>query len=299
MSTIQDRPNPPRPREEEDPFRYGWRTVCRTGPDGRVEFEQIPLTLDDLLHPEEDDFVVQDPSHLSDCMYLVAVLGSRLADDPMAAVRSDCRVSWDASVGVEPMCPDIGVFFDAHLQEDRATFDVSRERARQVLALEITSPSTRTIDFGPKKELYHRVGFEHYAIVDERMRRGERTLQIHAFRAGPDGFEPMPLDDQGRVWLEPLDLWLGTSGDRVACFDGATGAEIGDYAQVNRARIEAEDRAEQEAVTRAEAEDRAAREAASRAEAEARADLESRARSEAEDRIRELEAELRRLRGES
>ena len=32
---------------EEDPFRYGWRYVEKKGSNGRVEFEQIPLTLED------------------------------------------------------------------------------------------------------------------------------------------------------------------------------------------------------------------------------------------------------------
>jgi len=108
-------------------------------------------------------------------------------------------------------------------------------------------------------------------IVDARERQDVRTLKIHGFRAGRERFEPLPLDDRGRLWLEPLGVWLGVSGERVACFDGATGAEIGDYARVNQARIEAEARAD-EAETRA---------------------------TEAEARVRELEAELRRLHGEA
>jgi len=88
-------------------------------------------------------------------------------------------------------------------------------------------------------------------------------------------------DEKGRVWLEPVGLWLGvktnpdTGGDCVALIDPATGLEIGDYTAIRRAREEAQARA-------AEAETRA-----SHAEARATA---------AEERVRQLEADLIRLR---
>ena len=34
-----------------DPYRYGWRYVCRPGANGRKVWEQVPLTLEDVLHP--------------------------------------------------------------------------------------------------------------------------------------------------------------------------------------------------------------------------------------------------------
>jgi hypothetical protein len=36
-------------------FEYGWRDVPRTLPNGRVEWEQIPLTLEDVLHLQYGD----------------------------------------------------------------------------------------------------------------------------------------------------------------------------------------------------------------------------------------------------
>ncbi|CAA9565825.1 MAG: hypothetical protein AVDCRST_MAG18-1473 [uncultured Thermomicrobiales bacterium] len=34
-----------------DPFRYGWRYRQSFGADGPLVIEQIPLTVEDLLHP--------------------------------------------------------------------------------------------------------------------------------------------------------------------------------------------------------------------------------------------------------
>jgi hypothetical protein len=90
-------------------------------------------------------------------------------------------------------------------------------------------------------------------------------LKFVRYQLGAQGYEQQPLDEQGRAWLEPVGLWLGvkvdpqTGGDRVALFDPATGEEIGDYTSQRRARAEAETRA-----------------------------------AAAEQRIRQLEAELRR-----
>jgi hypothetical protein len=38
-----------------DPFFYGFRYVPRPRPDGGSDLEMVPLTLEDILHPQEDD----------------------------------------------------------------------------------------------------------------------------------------------------------------------------------------------------------------------------------------------------
>jgi hypothetical protein len=55
MKDVQPQELVPTP---EDPFPYGWRyvTIQRNGEE---ELLQVPLTLDDVLHPEEEDFVIQ------------------------------------------------------------------------------------------------------------------------------------------------------------------------------------------------------------------------------------------------
>ena len=108
------------------------------------------------------------------------------------------------------------------------------------------------------------------------------------------------FDEQGRQLGDYADLVTQVieSEERVA----EALAEAKAQAQ---AWIRAEARAEAEAQARAAAEEQARREAAraeaeaqARAAAEARAEAEAQARAEAEARLRALEAELRRLRGE-
>ena len=55
-------PAPPEP-QGEDPFRYGWRTVRRPGPNGQEVWEDVPLTLEDVLHPQEGDTISERRRH--------------------------------------------------------------------------------------------------------------------------------------------------------------------------------------------------------------------------------------------
>jgi len=334
----------PAPLPEEDPFRYGWRYVRRPTPDDPDHLEPVPLTLEDVLHPEVGDFIVHSDRHETDRMYLTAVLRARLEAHGRAIVLSDVRVAWDVP-DLRPHGPDVMVIPGLRERRDWSTFDVAEAGVRPALMIEITSPETRENDVVWKVAHYARAGVAQYVIVDNVGRRGERQLRFLDYRLVGDTYRLQPPDERGWVYLELADLWVGVEGDHVVCY-ADDGTAFGDYATVVQQAAEAEARARQEAAARAEAEARARaaeeqaqreataraeaevlariaaeqaqREAAARAEAEAQARREAAARAEAEAlaraaaeqaqreaaaraelaaRLRELEAELRRLRG--
>jgi hypothetical protein len=295
MSTVSNSGPLRRPPDDSDPFRLGWRYVKIRRPDGTDGYEQVPLTEEDVLFPEEDDFIVQTDYHWIDMGYLWAVFRARLAAQLDALVLSDCRVDWNIP-GVRPLGPDVAVFFGVGPRHgDIATFDLAAEGARPVLVIEITSPATRDNDLGIKVDFYHRAGVPLYVIADAtEAPGGGRRLELIAYRYTRAGYRRVKPDARGRIALGPLGLLVGvvrdagTDCDRLACYDAETGEEVGDYTAVRQAlAAEAAGRAEAEAG-RAEAE-------AGRAEAEARATAEADARARAEARIRELEEALRRL----
>jgi colicin import membrane protein len=153
-SQIQkSRPAPPEP----DPYRYGWRYVETTRPDGTEIIDQVPLTAEDVLHPEVDDFIVQNTPHSVDRDYLYDVYTARLSEIPTAVVLGDCRVDWNIP-GVRPLGPDIAVFLGVKRSrsEQWDTFDVAAEGAKPALVVEITSRSTRENDLGIKVDYHHR-----------------------------------------------------------------------------------------------------------------------------------------------
>jgi Uma2 family endonuclease len=320
--------------------------VPRPTPDNPYHLEQIPLTLDDVLHPEVGDFIVHSDRHETDRMYLTAVLRARLEPSRRAIVLSDVRIAWDLP-DLRAHGPDVMVIPGVRKRRNWSTFEVAVERARPALIIEIVSPDARENDVVIKVEQYARAGVAQYVIVDDTGRGGVRRLRLLDYRLEGTAYRLQEPDAEGRVHLAIADVWLGIRRDHVVCYDAA-GREIGDYVTVVRqaakaearakqaatrakeaaararqeaaARAEAEERARQEAAARAEAEERARQEAAARTEAEERArqeaaarteaeerarqeaqarEVESRARAEAEARLRELEQELRRLRGDA
>ncbi len=269
------------PRQEVDPYRYGWRYVHSPQPDGTTVVEQLPLTLEDVLHPEEGDHGTHSRDHERFRVYLVNALEAQLARRPGAVVLNDVRVKWDVA-GLRPHGPDIAVVFDVREQRNWNTFDVAEEGVRPALIIEITSPETRILDLYEKVEEYDQAGVPLYIIVDTYTRRGAIPRRLWGYRRTVSGYAALPPDERGWIWLEPVGVWIGMQDDRVECYD-QDGQMIGDYVSIDAARANAEARA-------AEAEARALVEARARAEAEARAVM-------AEARLHELEAELRRLRG--
>jgi Uma2 family endonuclease len=261
MSTVADPRNQATTPEVADPFRYGWRDLTRQRPDGSWYVERTPLTLEDVLHPQMGDVLVE--SYLHDLIrdYLADVFRAWLAGVPGALVLTDCGVYW-GHPELRHHSPDVCVILGVReMREEWASFDVADQGVRPVLIIEIVSPHTRENDVATKLEQYHRARVPRYVIVDREQEGG--PVRLLGYEYTPTGYLAMPADAQGRLWLEAVGVWISARGNRVVCYDGATGAEIGDYTAVSRALAEEK--------TRAEA---------------------------AELRLRELEAEIRRLRGE-
>jgi hypothetical protein len=125
MSTVSRSGPPRRPPDEANPFRLGWRFVKVRRPDGTEVDEQVPLTEEDVLFPEEGDFIAQTDYHSIDMNYLWAVFRARLAAQLDALVLGDCRVNWNIP-GVRPLGPDVAVFFGVGPRHgDIGTFDVA------------------------------------------------------------------------------------------------------------------------------------------------------------------------------
>jgi hypothetical protein len=137
-----------------------------------------------------------------------------------------------------------------------------------MLIIEITSPETASIARSNKLEEYDLAGVPLYVVVDAVQLRKEPTLRLLAYTQTPTGYHVLPPNEHGWIWLAPARTWLGVTNQELVCYD-ADEKPLGDYRALAEALA---------AATRI------------RAEAERRADA-------AEAHIRDLEAELQRLRG--
>lgn len=250
----------PSDTSQTEPFRYGWRYVQQVGDDGAITVEQLPLTLEDVLHPEENDQVTHSDAHQRRRRYLCNVFEARFASDPHMVVLDDVRVKWDAP-DLKPQGPDIMVIGGVRERKNWSTFDVAAEGVRPTLIIEITSPETRVLDLTFKLDEYDLAGVPLYVIVDTVQRRGQEVLRLLGYRQTEAAYEVLSPDAQGRLSLAPLGIALGVRDNELVCYDEA-GNVLGDYVALDAARAAAEQRAEA-----------------------------------AEERLRALEAELRQLRG--
>jgi Uma2 family endonuclease len=217
-------------------------------PDGTEGFDQVPLTLVDVLHPEPGDTIPEGNAHDDDLSYLKSLFTVQLRDDPTAVVLSRCLVDFNIP-GVKRLAPDIAVFLGVRRHIGWSSFDVAEEGARTALVVEVTSPETRSNDIEIKLDYYHRANVPWYVIADvSRGEDDERQIELFLYRWAPGGYERVEPDESGRVWLEPVRLWLGQMRDRrdgymvLACFDPGTGKAIGDYTAISSALAESRKR---------------------------------------------------------
>ncbi len=322
---------PPPAAPQTNPFRYGWRFVRAPQADGGEELTQVPLTLEDVLHPREGDVIPQTSLHEMECTYLAGVFRSRPIRPPFARVTNDLLIDWGVE-DVRDHSPDVAVFAGLREEPDltEGTFHLADSGGRCLLVVENVSPSTRVNDVVAKFAEYRLVGVPLYVVIDQEREGGPRSLL--GYRLTPDGYVAAPLNAEGRLPLRPLGLHLGLRDGRVTCHDAATGAELGDYAQLARAleameqqrqenekameeavlrahkaergivgeqkaRAEAERVATEQAKARKKAERVAKEQVKAREKAERVASEETKARMRAEDRIRELEEALGRRQG--
>src|SRR5262249_47479510 len=129
-------PSPARKTPPRQEFRYGWRYVKRLLPDGTEDLEQVPLTLEDVLHPQEGDVIPEKPLHRLDCDYLAQIFRSRERRIPRGLVLVDCLVNWDVP-GVRDHSPDLSAFADVKKRPplEIGTFLLGPSNGRCVLAL--------------------------------------------------------------------------------------------------------------------------------------------------------------------
>ncbi|MGB9751406.1 Uma2 family endonuclease [Roseiflexus castenholzii] len=277
---------------ETGPF-YGWRFIRRELPDGMIEWAQVPLTYEDVLHPEEGDQVTHSSLHQRRWHYLREVFERQVANDPTAVVLDDVRIEWDVP-DLKPHSPDLMVIFGVKERKNWSTFRVAEEGVRPALIVEITSPETRGHDVMTKVDHYEMAGVPLYVIVDGIERRGQLGVRLIGYTLTPEGYRMLAPDDQGRLWLAPVRVWLGVRDGDIICYDEA-GNPLGDHLALAQA-LQEEERARRAAEAHAAEEERARRAAEARAAEEERARRAAEARAvEAESRIRQLEAALRRM----
>jgi Uma2 family endonuclease len=234
--------------EPDNPFPYGWRYVIKNGANSSVEFEQIPLTLADVLHPKEGDVIPETPRHEKERRYLTDVLETRRSRRKGYHVFSDQLVDWGIP-GRKPIAPDVTAFDRLRSEPDatQGIFRIRKHGGRCLLAVEIVSPETRSLDVGPKLKAYHQARVAIYVIVD--WLGTDHPRKLTGYRYQRDRYARMRLDQEGCLRIASLGIRLGLRDEWLVCYDDISGKKLGDYDEVNQ-RLQAAQQALQAAEDR-------------------------------------------------
>ena len=114
---------------------------------------QVPLTHEDVLHPQEEDFIVQTDAHDCDCYYLKSALERKFAGRDDVEVLNDVRVDWQVE-GIKPHGPDLSIFANVpkSWKRETGTLLVKTVGDQPMMVIEVTSPSTRLLRSGRKSD---------------------------------------------------------------------------------------------------------------------------------------------------
>ncbi|MYE54492.1 MAG: Uma2 family endonuclease [Chloroflexi bacterium] len=242
------------------------------------------------------DFPPRDD--MQNWFYLHAsAVGSALAIHlPSAIVVSEVPVTPSQPRGDDVRIPDLKVVYDCDLAllREQNGYVIDSQGKAPDFVLEVASPTTGKADYTNKRDDYERFGVGEYWRFDPS--DGEyHDVALAGDRLVDGVYEPIEIEELGegrlRGYSEALGLYVCWEDGMLRFFDPVSESYL-------RSHKEDVDRVDEERAGRMAAEHRAGT-AEARAEEErvGRMAAEHRAGT-AEARVSELEAELRRLRGE-
>jgi len=236
----------------------GWRTEEIVQPDGSTLFEQIPLTSEEFLHPEEGYHWPNSTFHDRIAGDIKDILTRRYANDPTTAVFRDLIVRWGIA-DFRDHCPDTCVVFGIQNKEQvRTEFLVNSEGARPSLIVEVVSPRYRKEDREIKVQQYARAGIREYIIFDRRRQGGQMLDEVLGYRLMDGTYVPITPDEEERIMCETVGLWMGLHDGEVVMVDAQTQERLLRSTELDQWAIQAQEQASQAEQRATQAEQRVA-----------------------------------------
>jgi Uma2 family endonuclease len=256
-----------------------------------------PVTVD---YPSSDGKPVGESDvHITALIYARGALRNYFRDRRDVYVAGNLLLYYEEGTRAAMVVPDVFVVLGA-ANRDRETYRLWEEPKAPDFVLEVTSRTTRREDQGRKRVLYRRLGVTEYLQYDPTGDYLHPELQGLRLVAGE--YEPMPgralADGTLVVSSAVLGLELRASGRGLRVHDPVRGKDLDSWEESHAARERAEQeqqQAEQERQREQQARERAEQGWQREQQARQRAERE---RQAAEARLAELEALLRRQRGD-
>lgn len=229
---------------DDDNFFYGWRIVSETRPDGRTLYRELPLTSGDFLDPQIGDHFVQNSLHNWLVSMLFVILHNYYLNDPSTGVFCDLKMEWSIP-GLKEPAPDLAVVpHIRHKEATRSSLDVIAEQTRPCLIVEVVSPRYPGDDTD-KVAIYQQAGIAEYIIIDPHSDKEAAPFTLQGYRLAGGLYQKMRPDAEGRLLSKTTGIYFGLSESRrrVILTEAATGTRLLTPAEESTARRAAESQA--------------------------------------------------------
>ncbi len=204
----------------------GWRFADITQPDGTLTRQQVPLTSEEFLHPQDDFYLPNSTFHDNVAGHAKDILTRRYANDPTTGVFRDLLIEWDIQ-GQGDLCPDTFVAFGiSNKEQNRSKFIVANEGVRPTFVLEVVSPRYRKEDRETKVVEYARTRVLEYVIIDRRSQRGQVIEEVLGYRLVESLYQPIAPDSEGRIRCDTVGLLISLQESRLIIEDVNTGERL-------------------------------------------------------------------------
>jgi len=283
-------------KPQVDEFPYGWRYKKETLASGEEIYCQIPLTAEDFLDPQLGDVMPQNEKHYQDSVDIFDIFQVRYLNDETIGVFGDMKMLWRIPDLKEP-APDVAIVPNIQNKTtSRSSFDVVEEATRPCLVIEIISPNYPGDDTH-KVLIYEHARIKEYIIIDPHSSAKKPYYELFGYRLKGKKYRPIKPNKQGCLLSETTQVLFGTTNEKqeLILTDASTGQELLNNLKREKARIDAERRAKEEAEARRKEAEGRRKEAEGRQKAEARVQKEAEARRKVEAQMQALQQQLREL----
>ena len=213
---------------------YRWRRVKHL--DGSIESIQVPLTAEDFLNPQEGDVMPGNSFHNRVMGDVYQMLLAYFRNHPILTVFFDMIVNWGIP-GLKNPAPDIVVIPHVHHPEKpRSTFFVKREKTKPILVIEVVSPDYRREDLVDKVDIYEQAGVLEYIILEQREQGGKPVDLLTGYRLINERYRPIFLEDDGRMHLQTIGLYIRFESGKVVFEEVATGRRLQNVVELDELR---------------------------------------------------------------
>ncbi len=193
----------------------------------------------EVEYPESDGEPMGETDLHRDLMIRLIELFKERYRDQHVYVSGNLLLYYEEGVPYKHVSPDAFVVLDKDPGR-RRVYKTWEEGAPNVV-FEVTSSSTKRRDEGVKPQVYAAIGVREYFLFDPTSDYLLPPLQ--GFRLDGDAYEPIPLNEDGRLDCRELGVTLAREAGELVLRDAVTGEVLLERWEAEQRQVEKERRA--------------------------------------------------------